>query len=102
MQPEGFCEISRELAKELGIKNGDSVVLESIRGKVQVVALVTPRLKPMKIMGETAHTVGIPWQFGWGQGVGKGDSANLLTPSVGDPNTGIPETKVFLVNVRKA
>jgi len=25
-----------------------------------------------------------------------------LTPSVGDPNTKIPETKAFMVNVRKA
>jgi len=102
MQPEGFCEISRELAKELGIANGDAVVLESLRGKVQVVAIVTPRLKPFKVMGEVMHEVGIPWQFGWGQHVGKGDSANLLSPSVGDPNTGIPETKVFMVNLRKA
>ena len=31
-----------------------------------------------------------------------GDAANLLTPAVGDPNTGIPETKAFMVNVKKA
>jgi formate dehydrogenase major subunit len=31
-----------------------------------------------------------------------GDSANLLTPSTGDPNTRIPETKAFMVNVKKA
>ena len=30
-----------------------------------------------------------------------GDSANLLTPSAGDPNTRIPETKAFMVNVIK-
>jgi formate dehydrogenase major subunit len=35
-------------------------------------------------------------------GGGPADSANLLSPSVGDPNTGIPETKVFMVNLRKA
>lgn len=102
MQPEGFCEISRELAAELGIENGERVAMESIRGNVQVVALVTPRMKPMQIMGETIHEVGLPWQFAWGQKPGSGnDSANVLTPSVGDPNTGIPETKAFMVNVRK-
>lgn len=102
MQPEGFCEISRELAAELGITNGDKVAMESIRGNVQVVALVTPRIKPMQIMGETVHEVGLPWQFAWGQKPGSGnDSANVLSPSVGDPNTGIPETKAFMVNVRK-
>ena len=30
------------------------------------------------------------------------DSANLLTPNVGDANTMIPESKAFMVNVRKA
>jgi len=28
-----------------------------------------------------------------------GDSANLLTPTVGDSNTMIPESKAFMVNV---
>ena len=32
---------------------------------------------------------------------GKEDSANLLTPSTGDPNTRIPETKAFMVNIQK-
>jgi formate dehydrogenase major subunit len=30
-----------------------------------------------------------------------GDIANDLTASVGDPNTQIPESKVFLCNLRK-
>jgi formate dehydrogenase major subunit len=29
------------------------------------------------------------------------ESANLLTPATGDPNTRIPETKAFMVNVAK-
>jgi formate dehydrogenase major subunit len=32
---------------------------------------------------------------------GKEDSVNLLTPSTGDPNTRIPETKAFMVNIVK-
>jgi formate dehydrogenase major subunit len=35
------------------------------------------------------------------QGGKGGDSANLLTPNVGDPNAMIPETKVFMVSVKK-
>ncbi len=100
-QPGGFCEISHELANELGILNGQQVIMESLRGKVQVTAIVTARLKPFLIMGEKVHEVGIPWHFGWQFG-GKFDSANLLSPSVGDPNTGIPETKAFMVSLRKA
>ena len=30
-----------------------------------------------------------------------GDSANLLTPSIGDANTTIPESKAFMANVVK-
>ncbi|MBF0482398.1 MAG: formate dehydrogenase-N subunit alpha [Desulfovibrionaceae bacterium] len=102
-QPQGFCELSRALAGKLGVENGDQVILESLRGLVQVTAMVTERMQPFTIMGETVHEVGIPWQFGWMQpNGGKADSANLLSPSVGDPNTGIPETKAFMVNVRKA
>jgi formate dehydrogenase major subunit len=28
-------------------------------------------------------------------------SGNLLTPNVGDPNTRIPESKAFMVNIEK-
>jgi formate dehydrogenase major subunit len=103
-EPQMFCEMSPELAKMRGVKNGDKVILESVRGSLWAIAIVTPRLKPFMVMGNTVHQVGIPWHFGWqfpenGEG---GDAANLLTPSVGDPNTGIPETKAFMVNVRKA
>jgi formate dehydrogenase major subunit len=35
-------------------------------------------------------------------GLSVGDSANMLTPHVGDANTMIPEYKAFLCNVSKA
>jgi formate dehydrogenase major subunit len=54
------------------------------------------------IAGTTIHQVGLPWCFGWVTPKDGGDSSNLLTPSIGDPNTKIPETKAFMVNVRKA
>ena len=103
-QPQMFCEMSEELAKKLGIKNGEKVIAESVRGSLWAVAIVTQRMSPLKVMDKTIYQIGLPWCFGWqmpenGEG---GDSANLLTPSVGDPNTGIPETKVFMANVRRA
>ena len=101
-QPQSFCEMSHELAKLKGVKNGDKVTVESARGKVEAVAIVTVRFKPFKIAGTTIHQVGLPWCFGWVTPKDGGDSSNLLTPSVGDPNTKIPETKAFMVNVRKA
>ncbi len=101
-EPQIFCEMSPELAKLRGIENGQKVILESVRGKLWAIAMVTKRLQPFKVMGQTIHQIGIPWHFGWVFPKDGGDAANLLTPSVGDPNTGIPETKAFMVNVRKA
>ncbi len=101
-QPQSFCEMSVELAKLKGIKNGDNVIVESARGKVEAVAMVTRRFQPFNIAGSTIHQVGLPWCFGWVTPKDGGDSSNLLTPSIGDPNTLIPETKAFMVNVRKA
>ena len=101
-QPQLFVEMSNELAKVKGIKNGEKVIVESARGKVEAVAIVTIRFRPFKIQGNVVHEVGLPWHFGWVYPKDGGDSANLLTPSTGDPNTRIPETKAFMVNVRKA
>jgi len=100
-QPQLFVEMSQELAKMKGIKNGEKVIVESARGKVKAVAMVTIRFRPFKIQGNVIHEVGLPWHFGWVYPKDGGDSANLLTPSTGDPNTRIPETKAFMVNVRK-
>lgn len=104
MQPQNFVEMSFQLAKELKIDNGQTVIVSSARGEVKAVAVVSERFQPFKIADSTVHQVGLPWHFGWqypedGSGY---DSANLLTPNVGDANTMIPESKAFMVNVRKA
>jgi formate dehydrogenase major subunit len=103
MQPQNFVEMSRELAREKGIDSGEVVKVSSARGSVKAVAIVTSRFSPFKIMNTTVHQVGLPWCFGWqypedGSGF---DSSNLLTPTIGDANTMIPETKAFMVNVEK-
>ena len=103
MMPQLFVELSVELAAEKNIKNGDKLKVKSGRGEVLAIASVTTRFKPFKIMGSTVHQIGLPWCFGWqypedGSG---GDSANLLTPTIGDANTMIPETKAFMVGLEK-
>jgi formate dehydrogenase major subunit len=100
-QPQLFVEMSPELAQLKGIKNGEKVIVESARGKVKAVTIVTKRFRPFIIQGTVVHQVGLPWHFGWVHPKDGGDSANLLTPSTGDPNTRIPETKAFMVNVKK-
>jgi formate dehydrogenase major subunit len=102
LQPQVFVEMSEELAKFKGINNGERVLATSARGSLECTAIVTKRFKPFKIGGNTVHEVGFPWHFGWRWPEnGKEESANLLTPATGDPNTRIPETKAFMVNVSK-
>ncbi len=103
MQPQMFIEIDRKLAADKGLSNGDLAVVTSARGQLTCVAIVTDRFKPFMIKDVTVHMIGMPWCFGWqfpedGSG---GDSANLLTPFLGDPSTLIPESKAFMVNLGK-
>jgi len=100
LQPRQFCEISVELGKEKSIKSGDIIEVSSARGKIDAVAMVTPRMKPFKIGDKIVHEIGLPWCFGW-HTPGVGDAANLLTPTAGDANTMIPETKAFMVGIAR-
>jgi len=103
MMPKIFIEISRELAELKNIINGEKVNVISARGGLWAIAVVTNRFKPFAIMGNEVHQVGLPWCFGWQypEDGSSGDSANILTPTIGDANTMIPETKAFMVNVEK-
>jgi len=99
LMPEMFVEVSEELAAEKGIKNGEKVIVESARGKIEAVAVVTKRFTPFSINGKRVHQIGMPWHLGY-MGLAKGDSANMLTPNIGDANTTIPEYKAFLCDVK--
>ncbi|MBF0241044.1 MAG: formate dehydrogenase, partial [Desulfamplus sp.] len=102
LQPQMFVEMSEELAALRGIKNGERVKVSSVRAAVECTAIVTKRFKPFKVGGGVVHQVGVPWHFGWRWPESRAEeSANLLTSSAGDPNTRIPETKAFMVNVTK-
>src|SRR5713226_3021023 len=98
-----FAEINPEMAKELGVANGDMLEVETPRAKIKVRAMVTDRIPPFIINGKKVYQVGIPWHWGY-QGVMKssrGDITNDLVASLGDPTTFIQESKALLCNVRK-
>ena len=100
--PQAYVEMSQELAAKLGIKNGQPVRVSSPRGSVDCVAMVTYRWRPFKVQGQEVHQVGMTFNYGWRFPKNGGDSANLLTPTVGDANTMAPEYKAFMVNISKA
>lgn len=96
-----YVELSEELAKEKGIKNKDKIIVSSARGEINAYAMVTKRFKPYTVGGKKVHHIGMPWHFGY-KGFVTGDTANRLTPHIGDANTTIPEYKAFLCDVRRA
>ena len=98
--PDMFIEISEQLAKEKGLKNGDMVTISSERGKIEARTLVTKRIKPLRIQGKLVEQVGMPWHFGF-NGMATGGTANTLTAAVGCANSTIPEYKAFLCNIKK-
>jgi formate dehydrogenase major subunit len=98
LQPECFCEISLDLARERKIQNGDWVTIVTARGAMEARTLVTPRLQTLAIDGKRIHQVGVPFHWGY-SGLVKGDSANDLVPISEEPNVRIMETKGLLCNV---
>ena len=106
--PEMFVEIPIELAAELGIKGSDMVKVTSARGaSYHARAMVTHRIKPMTIDGKKVYQIGLPIHQGYrgiNEDAGKVPRtiANLLTPTVTDPNAYTPEFKGFLVKLEKA
>src|SRR5258706_8800624 len=99
LQPALFAEISEELAAEKGVKHGDWITIWTKRGEVEAKAMVTQRMKPLKIEGRTVHQIGLPFHFGYA-GVVKGDVSNDLLLLVADRNVSMHEAKSFTCNMR--
>jgi formate dehydrogenase major subunit len=103
LQPGFFVEIPDALASQKGIANGSKVKVTSARGSIEGTAMVTKRLRPMKVDGKDLWQIGFPIHWGYaGDKDHTGPLANFLTASVGDPNTWTPEYKAFLVKLDKA
>jgi formate dehydrogenase major subunit len=105
--PEPFVEIPVELADEKGIRGTDKIKVISARGTYIAKAFVTRRLKPMMIDGKKVYQIGLPIHQGFrgiveDEGRDARTPANLLTPTVTDPNAHTPESKGFLVKIEKA
>jgi len=105
--PEPFIEIPVELASDLGISGSEKIKVSSARGTYIAKAFVTKRIKPMTIDGKKVYQIGIPIHQGY-RGIAEDEErnartpANLLSPTVIDPNAFTPEFKGFLVKVEKA
>ncbi len=105
--PEPFVEVPAELADRMGIRGGERVKVTSARSQYVAKAMVTRRIRPMKIDDKEMFQIGIPIHWGF-RGISEDEGrtaktlANQLTPTVIDPNAFTPEFKGFLVKIEKA
>jgi formate dehydrogenase major subunit len=90
LQPEMFCEVSRDLARERHLHNGGWATIVTARAAIEARVLVTDRMRPLRMEGRRVHQVGLPYH--WGSNLlSKGDSANDLVYVTLDPNVHIQE-----------
>ncbi len=101
LQPEMFCEVSTQLARERGLEPYGWATLISPRAVIEARVMVTERLSPLEIDGRVVHQIGLPYHWGQGtQAVVSGDSANDLLGIALDPNVHIQESKVGSCDIR--
>jgi formate dehydrogenase major subunit len=101
LQPERFLELSPEQAASIGVETGDYVTVESERTKLQIRALVTPRLRIGEVYGQKATVVGAFVASGY-KGLMVSDITNDLSPAIMASDGLIPASKGFAVRITKA
>lgn len=100
LQPEAFCEVSREMAEEIGLENGGWATIVTARTAIELRVLVTGRVRPLRVNRRTVHQVIMPYHWGYGGGgVVTGDVVNDLVSVVLDPNVYIQESKAGTCDV---
>lgn len=101
LQPELFCEVSPELAEEVGLEQNGWATVVTPRSAIEARVLVTRRMRPLQAAGRTVHQIGIPYH--WAQGteaVVSGDAVNDLIGMNLDANTQIQNSKVIACALR--
>jgi len=85
--PEPLAEIHPDTARKYGINDGETIIIETKRGSIELKARVTEDILP--------GVVNVP--HGWSEA-----NVNVLTfEQPGDPISGLPTLKALLCSVRK-
>jgi formate dehydrogenase major subunit len=99
LQPEMFCEISPELARERGLEHLGWATIVTARTAIEARVIVTERVTPLIVGGRVVHQIGLPYHWG-PNGYVRGDAANELLPVVLDPNVHIQEAKAASCDIQ--
>jgi formate dehydrogenase major subunit len=96
-----FVEMDPVLARDRGIEDGGWCTVSTERAEIEARAIVSERMRPLKVDGRVVHQVAAPFHWGWGGPGVTGDAANDLMTLSGDPNTTMHESKAFVCDVRE-
>jgi formate dehydrogenase major subunit len=99
LQPELFCEVGPELARERGLEHGGWAMIVTARSAIEARVIVTDRVKPLLVEGRAIHQIGVPYHWGR-KGIATGDTVNDLFPLALDPNVHIQEVKAATCDIR--
>jgi formate dehydrogenase major subunit len=99
LQPELFCEVGPELARERGLEHGGWATIVTARSAIEARVIVTDRVKPLLVEGRAIHQIGVPYHWGR-KGIATGDTVNDLFPLALDPNVHIQEVKAATCDIR--
>jgi formate dehydrogenase major subunit len=99
LQPQMFCEVHPDLAREVGLEHGGWATIYTSRSAIEARVLVTDRMRPVRMGGREVHQIGLPYHWGK-RGLITGDSANDLAHMALDPNVHIQEVKAFTCGIR--
>jgi formate dehydrogenase major subunit len=72
--------------------------VQTARTRIEARAMVTRRLRPLRVDGRVVHQIGLPFHWAFAGEV-VGDNANDLTSLVADPNVSMHEAKAFACQV---
>jgi formate dehydrogenase major subunit len=101
LQPEMFCEVSPALAAERSLEPYGWATIISPRTAIEARVLVTARMTPLVLGGQTVHQIGLPFHWGVGKdAIVTGDAANDLLGVTLDPNVQIQESKAGSCDIR--
>jgi formate dehydrogenase major subunit len=95
-----FAEIDPQLAAARGIQDGGWLTVVTQRAEIEARAVVTARIRPLRVGDRTVHQVAMPFHWSYGGAGSHGDAANDLIALSGDPNVVIQESKAFVCDVR--
>ena len=90
--------VDPEIPRELMVNNGDYVCIVTLRAAIEARALVSRRIRVLRVNGKSVHQVALPYHYGTA-GLVRGGAANDLLTISGEPNVTIMEAKALTCNI---